>query len=220
VTHALAIDIETLPDLDAEVLAIMRDKVEAPANYRDPAKILAYKAEQQEKLVDRAALSPLLGRIVAIGWAWCDELEAGGVSVDTAPTPQDERPLLRRFADMLLEEVTEDESFLWVTFNGRGFDLPFLAVRCAHHGVALPHRLPIGEQKYRRHRDIYEDCLKHFGGGLSAWGQRIAGKAAIGEGKDVGAMVAEGRWDDLVQHCSRDVEILVELYSRFSEVMT
>jgi hypothetical protein len=65
VTHALAIDIETLPDLDAEVLAIMRDKVEAPANYRDPAKILAYKAEQQEKLVDRAALS-LVGSFMLV----------------------------------------------------------------------------------------------------------------------------------------------------------
>jgi hypothetical protein len=86
--------------------------------------------------------------------------------------------------------------------------------------VALPHRLPIGEQKYRRHRDIYEDCLKHFGGGLGAWGQRIAGKAAIGDGKDVALWVAEGRWDELTQHCSRDVEILVNLYSRFSEVMT
>jgi hypothetical protein len=55
---------------------------------------------------------------------------------------------------------------------------------------------------------------------LGAWGQRIAGKAAIGDGKDVALWVAEGRWDELTQHCSRDVEILVNLYSRFSEVMT
>jgi len=216
----LAIDIETLPDLESEVLELLRSKLEAPSNYKDPAAILRWKAEAEEKLVDRAALSPLTGRIVALGYCWVPQ-GVESITVDTAPTPEGELGLLQRFAEALLEAAPlEDDRLQWTTFNGRTFDLPFLAARCAHLGVSLPARLPLGADKYRRHRDVYEDVLKHFGGTLGAWGARIARKAAHGDGAQVAQWVVEGRWDELVLHCRRDVEILVDLYSRFSEVMT
>lgn len=60
----IVIDIESIgiPDV-----ATYLEPVEAPANYKDPEKIAAYKAEAQARQIEMAAVDLDLGQIIAIG---------------------------------------------------------------------------------------------------------------------------------------------------------
>src|SRR5688572_27248958 len=66
----IVFDIETGP-APADELERHLPEIEAPANYKDTAKIEAYKQEQREKFLHRAPLSALTGRVLAIG-LWAD----------------------------------------------------------------------------------------------------------------------------------------------------
>ena len=72
-------------------------------------------------------------RPILIGALWLDaqgrfeRFQLGGEG-------QDEAAMLGEFSRQLSEQRP-----LVVTYNGRGFDLPVLALRCLRHGVPLPY---------------------------------------------------------------------------------
>lgn len=61
----LFLDLETLPGLEAPSI----ESIEAPANYKDPEKIAAYKQEAQHELWLKEATISHKGRIVCAAWA-------------------------------------------------------------------------------------------------------------------------------------------------------
>jgi len=119
----LVFDIETGPAPDRELFT---PEFKAPSNYKDEAKILSYKEEAKKEWDGRAALSPITGVVLAIGY--CKEGEKISAFVDS------EKEIIASFLDILpdAEEL--------IGFNCNGFDLPFLFRRAYKHG--LSHAIP------------------------------------------------------------------------------
>jgi predicted PolB exonuclease-like 3'-5' exonuclease len=107
----------------------------------------------------------------------------------------------------------------FVTFNGRGFDLPVLETRALKYGLALPRYFATGQSRstYRgsRYSDAYHidlcDFLSNFGAAyrrsslnLLAKLIGLPGKYTI-EGEDVEYLYRLGRLKEINQYCVTDV---------------
>lgn len=131
----ITVDIETGPLPDGE-LSEFAPKFKPPGNYKDPEKIEAKRIEHMDKVREGAALSPLTGRVLAIGF------KRSSASDVTILMDEDEASMLREFTDMF-SRVTDGTHF--VTFNGNTFDWPFIIKRCWRHRIDFPfHRLRNG----------------------------------------------------------------------------
>lgn len=123
--HPITFDIETGPSPDAAEFA---PEFEAPANYKDPVKIAAYKAEKLTEWVEQAALSAVTGRVLAIG------LRENGVT--TIICEDDEAAMLTEFWSFVapLGKIRAP----LVGFNSNRFDVPFLVRRSWRNRVQVP----------------------------------------------------------------------------------
>lgn len=99
------------------------------------------------------------------------------------------------------------------TFNGRGFDMPVIAMRCLKYGIPFPYYYSSRDVRYRYttdgHFDIM-DFLSDFGGTKSARLDAVAklcgmpGKVGV-DGKDVAGMVTSGRVQEVKNYGLCDV---------------
>lgn len=117
-----------------------------------------------------------------------------------------------------------------VTYNGRGFDIPFLMQRSLIRGVTITRNLmPPRFSAMNEHMDLAE-VLSQFRAtrpyGLEAWSQalRVASpKEGDVKGAEVGAAFAAGRHREIVEYCLRDVvataEIAVEVSQGWGSAM-
>ena len=178
----------------------------------------------EEYARDTLSLSPGTGRIVAICMVHMSTgqgamlYEGRGGWVDTEPGETrifrgDEEAMLREFW-ILLERFGRV-----ITYNGRGFDIPFAYLRSALHGIKpsrslLGNRFAIGE-----HCDLAE-VLTFFGAAqerfsLDYWCRRFDIESPKEEGIDgsqVAGLYHEGRIDDIAEYCLRDARATGELY--------
>lgn len=135
-----------------------------------------------------------------------------------------ESPMVWDFA----RYVKENPTLGWVTFNGRGFDVPVLAARLFRHGWQLPvyfngpryglrHRYSGPEQG--SHIDLC-DQLADYGGGrkssLKHWCQSIGlpGKLEA-DGSTVASWYAEKKLEEIDRYCLLDVVQEALLFQRF-----
>jgi 3'-5' exonuclease len=133
----IVFDIETGPLTDAELAAMVPpfDPAEVKTgNLKDPGKVLAKVAEAEanhrREFIERAALDPLTGRVVAIGlWYLAgDKFEIIG--------HDDEAQMLRELWAACRGEMGRVHEM--VGFNTHQFDLPFLIRRSWKHRVEVP----------------------------------------------------------------------------------
>lgn len=147
----VAFDIETGPE-SPERLALSEPVFEAPSNYKDKEKIAAYKSEKREQWVKEAALSPMTGRILAIGWGQTDaSTNIAGLGFtdpgDPDAQPLTEKDLITDFFEIYSKAANGD--FYLVGFNIHGFDLPFIVKRAWILGVPVPYALrPNGQSRF------------------------------------------------------------------------
>jgi hypothetical protein len=195
---ALVLDIECRADVEFLTRnddLLFRD-IRAPANYKDEQKIRDYIAAERAKIIEKAALSPLLGRVVAIGMAELNsdfEIEEEPVVIAS----EDEKSVLTEFCIA----AAKHNRIVWAGFNIREFDLPFLAMRLSVHGMRWPGHYP--------HRNDYlhvvdpRDIYRHNDGGgnldmhLRAFG--LPPKTA--DGSQVAGMTI----DEVARYCADDV---------------
>ena len=143
-------DLESAPLSETEIARFMPE-FQAPSNYKDPAKIAGHIAMQAREWIDQAALSALTGRVLCIGIA---SSETSQYVLD------DER-----------EEVTigafwnlfRQSAVVWVGWNCKHFDLPFLVRRSWHLGVQVPPDLYQGRYFSTKIIDLMElwGCGNH-----------------------------------------------------------
>lgn len=130
-------DIETAPLDDAD-LRHMEPEFAAPANYKDPDKIAAYIADARATWKQKAALSPLTGRVIMFPHLRSGDSPAvdliGGDGQDWAE--QAERALLY-MAWARIERAAGDGALL-CGWNSHRFDVPFLLRRSWALGVEIP----------------------------------------------------------------------------------
>jgi uncharacterized protein YprB with RNaseH-like and TPR domain len=199
----IVLDIETVADVDSPALEAMASEIKAPGNYKDEKKIEAYIEQKRRDLIEKAALSPLTGRIVAIGLLQVEEGAAPEVYMDHA---EGEAGIII-VANQWLEEHGVGHL---VTFNGRSFDLPFLLARSIRHDLELSYKWPIGYSG--RHIDVRELLGKQ--GSLEAWAGAIFDATPTCDGSAVQALYDAGDMDAIAEHCREDVQITAQLYGR------
>lgn len=206
--------------------------------------------EEQEKRKDLMALSPLTAKIVCIG-LMCMRREGNELSVEkegalcldesmaddetrqeTLPSGipmslSSEATLLRHFWKML-RHYNRCEL---VSFNGRGFDAPFLMLRSAVHRIRPTRNLMEGSKwNYKQHVDLADELS--FYGYQSSGPQRrfnfdfyarsfgITSPKAQGiDGSKVAEFFAEGKIADVAEYCMRDVKATWELFLFWNEYL-
>lgn len=117
-----------------------------------------------------------------------------------------------------------------VTFNGRGFDIPFLYLRSAALNVPISRRDWLG-YRYQTdpHCDLAEQLTFYGVSGREGAARRFnldfyckvfgieSPKSHGVSGMDVNNLVAEGRFRDIAEYCLRDVRATVLLYHIWKE---
>jgi predicted PolB exonuclease-like 3'-5' exonuclease len=117
-----------------------------------------------------------------------------------------------------------------VTFNGRGFDVPFIYLRSALLNVPISKKNWLG---YRYATDPHCDLAEQFTfysvSGRDGAARRFnldfyckafgieSPKSHGVTGMDVGALLAAGKFRDIAEYCLRDVRATVELYKIWKE---
>jgi hypothetical protein len=160
-------DIENGPLPEAELLSIMPDfdpaeiKTGNAGPEKAAEKIERARAEHQSKFIEKAALSPTTGRVLAIGLLADTPGARPRALLNHDGSSQQEADILSAFWDVVLE--TEANHAKLAGHNIFGFDLPFLIRRSWLLGVAVP---PTLFDRGRYWSDIFVDTMRlwTFGG--------------------------------------------------------
>ncbi len=201
-------DIETGALPEAEIAAMMPpfDPAEVKTgNLKDPDKIAATLAEAEmnhrRDFVERAALDPLTGRVVAIGMLYL----AGG-RFDVIGH-DDEAQTLREFWQACRGEMGRVHQM--VGFNIYQFDLPFLFRRSWRHRVAVPFGIRRGRywaDEMVDLRDNWQLGDRQSRGSLDSISKHLGLGAKNGEGKAFAELWQSDR-DKAVAYLRNDVEL-------------
>jgi len=162
------------------------------------------------------------GQVVFMADDYEDDAGEGG-PVEFVPCA-DESELLSAFWDA----AKHYQSI--VTFNGRGFDVPFLYLRSALLDVSISRKDWLG---YRfatdPHCDLAEQLTFYGVSGREGAAKRFnldfyckafgieSPKSHGVTGMDVSQLMAEGRFREIAEYCLRDVRATVELYRIWKE---
>jgi hypothetical protein len=218
--QTIVFDIETGPLPEAELLAVMPvfDPSEVKTgNLKDPAKIAEKLAEAEANhrrdFIERAALDPLSGRVVAIGVLLVSP-HPGPLSKLDLPSSaerekkfliiahEDEAQMLREFWLLVRGDMGRINPL--VGFNIFGFDLPFLFKRSWKHRVPVPFGLRRGrywDDQILDLREAWQLGDRQAKGSLDAIakhlgvGSKLAAPAANGEIKTIKGGEFAGLWD-------------------------
>ncbi|PRP98801.1 putative 3'-5' exonuclease related to the exonuclease domain of PolB [Enhygromyxa salina] len=222
----LVFDIETVPGIelsevpDAVVKSVARA---AERNDGDEGKVMS--------------LSPYYGKVVSLAFGDGDpetdadsEGDEGAVTTLVVPPPgreQDDYPagvrpmteaeLLRSFWHLA------DAAELVVSFNGRGFDVPFLVTRSLILGVPARVDLVSSPFSLRPHLDLYR-LLGHGRGGLGGssldvvcWALGIASPKGAMDGSMVAPTYARGDIEAIATYNAADVRATAAVYRHLRE---
>ena len=214
-----ALDIETIPNKDTF------DNLPEPEctdkRIKDPVKIAAHIEAKRLKLRDDAALDPLTGRVCAIGYVGLiEDAEVEHVDVIDAATDEAETTIIQGAMMML----GKPEARI-VTWNGIGFDLPYIYKRAMVLGVnpADFDAPPLSAWTKKYNTDRHYDLMQIWG----AWRDfvkldTVAG-LVLGEKKietDFALFLefietAEGR-AKLGEYCLQDTRLTWRLFERMN----
>ena len=205
--------------VDIETSAIDRaaDYIEppsAPSNYKDETKIAEFVKSAKQAAIDKCGLDPDLGRIVALGWMFEGQDEP---TVRTCRAEVEEAAVLKElWKHVVLASGTHRPM---VTFNGNGFDLPFLMRRSLYLGIVYPH---LNIDRFRtNHIDLMARLT--FNGVLKPHSLKFYAKRFClpvddsVSGADVPSLVRENTsesWAQIAAHCRSDVLTTYLLASR------
>ncbi len=191
----------------------------------------ACEKEEKEKL----ALWPVTGEIVAIGMLNPDTQNAKvyfvGKEGDTEEYEKDgvaykmgsEKDVLVWFFDDLkyFDQV--------ITFNGRGFDAPYILFRAMVHGVTptfdlMPNRYGDYRSGYNAHLDLadqlsYYGSTRKFSLHLLTRALGITSPKEDGvDGQAVPRLFADGEYKTIAEYCMRDVYATEKLWRKWQAI--
>lgn len=208
----LVFDIETVPAVDRRSLP------------QTVAETLARHAERMDS--DEAkvmGLSPFFGRVISLAVA--DAEDEASVTVFVVPPDGKAIP----DAPKWIRFVTEEELLhawwalaaaaeLVISFNGRGYDVPFLVLRSLVHRI--PARVDLLSQRYalRPHLDLYR-ALTHGERALGptsldvvCWALGIQSPKAHMDGSMVAPAYAQGEIEKIAAYNAQDVRSTAAVY--------
>jgi len=117
-----------------------------------------------------------------------------------------------------------------VTFNGRGFDVPFIYLRSALLNVPISRKNWLGYRyQTEPHCDLAEQLTFYGVSGRDGAARRFnldfyckafgveSPKSKGVTGRDIGTLLAEGRFRDIAEYCLRDVQATAQLHRIWKE---
>jgi len=214
------------------------DEVQQEYLFRDANKIPdeAQRATRQAEILQLFNLWPLTARVVCIAMLNVDTSRgqvlfiAEDYETDQADNKNvkfipcvDEAELLTSFW-----EVAKHYEGV-VTFNGRGFDVPFIYLRSALLNTPISRKDWLGYRfQTEPHCDLAEQ-LTFYNGGRDGASRRFnldfyckvfgieSPKSHGVTGMDVNRLLAEGRYHEIAEYCLRDVQATMQLYHIWRE---
>jgi predicted PolB exonuclease-like 3'-5' exonuclease len=189
----LVLDIETVPDPQ------LYSPPEVPAGVERP-------------------FPPLYAhRPIVIGVLWLDE-GYGFRRLGVIGENKEEPAMLADFAGF----ADQHRPHL-VTYNGRSFDLPVIALRCLRHGVPLRFFFQDKDYRYRfsdaGHIDLYDFLSEHGAakvGSLDAIARVVGLPGKVGvDGSQVEGLYYAGQLESIKRYCLTDVAQTAFLFLRY-----
>lgn len=196
----------------------------------------AYEKELQQ-IKDGLVFSPLTGLIVAIGVL--DVEQDKGVVYFQAPNKEIEDFEEGNFTYKAMTEKDMLESFWqgaikydeFITFNGRGFDVPYIVARSGINRVRvnvdlMANRYLSPSWRGPKHVDLY-DQLRYFGatrsgGSLHMW-CRALGIATPKDGETKGSQVGDdfkaGKYEEIARYNAKDLVATRDLYKHWNSYL-
>lgn len=201
-------DIETgsLPESELAALLPPFDPAEVKTgNIKDPDKIAARLAEAEanhrREFIDRAALDPLTGRVVAIGLLYPDSGEFVVIGHD------DEAATLKEFWQVCQGDMGRINEM--IGFNSNQFDLPFLIRRSWKHRVPVPHGIRRGRywsEQMIDLRDLWQLGDRQARGSLDAVAKHLGVGTKNGDGKDFAKLWHSDR-EKAIEYLRNDLQL-------------
>lgn len=215
-----ALDIETMRN-DAMVDSLPEPKIDSRLS--DPKKIEAAKTKAKTEQISKMALSPLWGRVASFVAVGPEGVDSVGLLEPSDDPDRKEQELIMQLYDSCLrgDGRTAPEICTW---NGMGFDIPFVYKRAAILGLVLPGpKLNYWCKRYTvtPHLDLMQIWANWDN---RAWDKLdVVAKAVLGAGKvefDVATIpdllnTAKGR-EQLIAYNTQDAVLTWELNVRFS----
>jgi len=235
-TQKLVLDIETIGEdfdsLDHATQENLTRWIKKDSDNDDE-----YKLALQD-LKNGLGFSPLTGQIVAIGVL--DYYKNTGGVYYQAPGQKNEEI---KEDGILLKQMTEDEMLkkfwelaslyqVFITFNGRAFDMPFLMVRSAVRGIRPTKDLMRGRYLYQNNPEALHidlaDQLSFYGatrrkGSLHLWSRAFgieSPKAGGVSGDDVGPLFKKKKFLDIARYNIGDIRATRELYAKWESYLS
>lgn len=234
-SRTLILDIETIGEDWESLDKISQDSLSAWI--RNESKSEEELENNMKNLREGLGFSPLTGEIVAIG-IHDYERDKSAVYYQTGENeekkseedgalyePVSEAKMLNKFWEIAQSYDT------FVTFNGYQFDIPYIMVRSAVHGVRptvnlMTNRYMSMQRGGRVHVDL-QDQLSFYGamrrkGSLHMWTRAFGIKSPKSEeanGHAVAELYNEGRYLDIARYNLADIRATSELYTKWSQFM-
>ncbi|GMV52598.1 MAG: 3'-5' exonuclease [Chlorobi bacterium] len=238
------------------MLAFDIETIGHPLEYFDPVQqeyLLRSAKTDEEKAqkINEFALSPFTGRIVTIGMSMVKETPDGTMTTQDVAymvdpsMGRDEQRREHRLESGATAYVSSEEMMLqswWrllakqpdlhlISFNGRGFDAPWLMLRSAVLGIRPSRNLMDGTRfSYSHHTDLLDKLT--FYNRTSVGATRMfnfdffaksfgieSPKAAGVDGSKVADLFANGQYDDIAEYCLRDVRATLQLYQKWEQLL-
>lgn len=181
--------------------------------------------------------SPVTGEIVAIGVLDYEKNEGAVYFQAPGEKISEFKEESIKFKQMTEAQMLEN---FWqgaknyqefITFNGRGFDVPFLMVRSAVHGIRpskdLMSNRYLSSQRFGASHIDLQDQLTFYGalrrkGGLHLWARAFGIKSPKAEGikgEDVGRLFKEKKYLEIAKYNVGDLYATRDLYSRWEKYL-
>lgn len=222
-------------DIETSALPLDRfDEVQQEYLFRECSKIAdeVARAARRTEIAQQCSLWPFTSQVVCIAMLNADsskgqvlftaedhEEEAGAESPVQFIACLDEGELLAAFWEVARKYETI------VTFNGRGFDVPFIYLRSALLNVPITRKDWLGYRyQTEPHCDLAEQLTFYGVSGRDGAARRFnldfyckafgieSPKSHGVTGRDMNSMIAEGRQREIAEYCLRDVKATVLLY--------
>jgi DNA polymerase elongation subunit (family B) len=187
--------------------------------------------EERTEAIQKLSLYPTTAQIVAIGLMNPDTnrgevLFQSDEAVDTFSEDEHvhfqsgtEKEILEQF----WKDITKYEQF--ITFNGRGFDCPFLLLRSAILQIKPTRNLMPYRYDHSIHCDLLDQFTFHgafrkFSLDFYCKSFGIDSPKAHGiTGLDIGRLYGEKRFREIAEYCFSDVRATAELFRRWEQFL-
>ncbi len=218
----IVIDIETLPCGNPFQIDYLLASVKPDSRLKDPAKIEADIAEKRDEVVGKTGLDGSFGRVLM---GTIMDIDSGDIVTIAPPAVDnyDEKEiivnLLSSLKEMSIGEHTNIRPKI-IGHNTSGFDLRFIAQRCAVHGIWIDRSLvPFDAKPW----ELADTMVLWAGAGkyisLDRLCVALGVKSPKGEmdGSQVAQYFAEGRLQEIIDYNRADVIATAECYRKLKK---